>query len=111
MELKKKNFFKYQTNQRNIKIDSVHFRFNVCVYVYIYLRDIGHWVECSPMVWEARVQSLFESYQKTKKKKKKKKKKEVLDATLLNTQHYKVRIKGKLVQSREWSNALPYTLV
>ena len=29
-----------------------------------------------------------------KKKKKKKKKKWVLDAALLNTQHYKVRIKG-----------------
>ena len=35
----------------------------------------------------------------------------VLDATLLNTQHYKVRIKGKVEQSRERSNALPYTLV
>ena len=33
--------------------------------------------------------------QKTKKKKKKKKKKRVLDAFLLNTQHYKVWIKGK----------------
>ena len=33
----------------------------------------------------------------------------VLDATLLNTQHYKVRIKGKVKQSRERSNALPYT--
>ena len=33
----------------------------------------------------------------------------VLDATLLNTQHYKVRIKGKVEQSRERSNALPYT--
>ena len=31
----------------------------------------------------------------------------VLDATLLNTQHYKVRIKGKGEQSRESSNALP----
>ena len=31
----------------------------------------------------------------------------VLDATLLNTQHYKVRIKGKVEQSRERSNALP----
>ena len=29
----------------------------------------------------------------------------VLDAALLNTQHYKVRIKGKVVQSREWSSA------
>ena len=35
----------------------------------------------------------------------------VLDATLLNTQHYKVRIKGKVEQSKEWSSALPYTLV
>ena len=33
----------------------------------------------------------------------------VLDAVLLNTQHYKVRIKGKIEQSREWSSALPYT--
>ena len=30
----------------------------------------------------------------------------VLDAALLNTQHDKVRIKGKLEQSREWSSAL-----
>ena len=35
----------------------------------------------------------------------------VLDASLLNTQHYKVRIKGKVKQSRERSSALPYTLV
>ena len=34
-----------------------------------------------------------------------------LDTTLLNTQHYKVQFKGKVEQSREWSNALPYTLV
>ena len=34
----------------------------------------------------------------------------VLDAALLNTQHYKVRIKGK-EQSGERSSALPYTLV
>ena len=27
----------------------------------------------------------------------------VLDATLLNTQHYKARIKGKLEQFNEWS--------
>ena len=30
----------------------------------------------------------------------------VLDAALLNTQHYKVRIEGKVEQSREWSSAL-----
>ena len=35
----------------------------------------------------------------------------VLDASLLNTQHYKVRIKGKVEQSRERNGALPYTLV
>ena len=35
----------------------------------------------------------------------------VHDASLLNTQYYKVRIKGKVEQSRERGSALPYTLV
>ena len=35
----------------------------------------------------------------------------VLDTSLLNSQHYKVRIKGKVEQSRERSSALLYTLV
>ena len=35
----------------------------------------------------------------------------VFGPSLLNTQHYKVRIKGKVKQSREMSSALPYTLV
>ena len=35
----------------------------------------------------------------------------VLDAILFSTQHYKVRIKGKVEQSREWSSALRYTMV
>ena len=35
----------------------------------------------------------------------------VLDATFLNTQHYKVRIKSKVKQSRERSSALTYTSV
>ena len=35
----------------------------------------------------------------------------VLDAALLNTQHYKVWIRGKVEQSRERSNALPDILV
>ena len=39
------------------------------------------------------------------------KKKKVLDATLLNTQYYKVRIKGKVEQSKERSSAFPYALV
>ena len=37
--------------------------------------------------------------------------KTVLDAALLNIQHYKVRSKGKVEQSREWSNVLSYTCV
>ena len=35
----------------------------------------------------------------------------VLDTSLLNTQHYKARIKDKVEQSRERSSALPYTSV
>ena len=35
----------------------------------------------------------------------------VLDASLLNTQHYKVYSKGKVEQSKERSIALPYTSV
>ena len=35
----------------------------------------------------------------------------VLDASLLNTQHYRVWVKGKVEQSWERSSALPYTLV
>ena len=35
----------------------------------------------------------------------------VLDTSLLNTQQYKVCIKGKVEQSRERSSTLPYTLV
>ncbi len=42
--------------------------------------------------------SQVKSYQRLKKM--------VLDATLLSTQHYKVRIKGKVEQSWEWSSAL-----
>ena len=35
----------------------------------------------------------------------------VLDTYLINTQQYKVRIKGKVEQSWEKSSALPYTSV
>ena len=38
-------------------------------------------------------------------------KKMVLDAAWPNTYRYKIRIKGKVEQSREWSSALPYTSV
>ena len=36
---------------------------------------------------------------------------QVLDISLINTQHYKVRIKDKVEQSKERSGALPYTLM
>ena len=35
----------------------------------------------------------------------------VIDTSLLNTQQYKVRIEGKVKQSKERSRALPYTSV
>ena len=35
----------------------------------------------------------------------------VLDISLLNTQHYKVQIKGKVEEIKENSSALPYTTV
>ena len=35
----------------------------------------------------------------------------LIDTSLLNTQQYKVRIKGTVEQSRERSSALPYTSV
>ena len=37
--------------------------------------------------------------------------KRVVDAALLSTHHSKVRIKGKVEQSREWSSALSNTSV
>ena len=35
----------------------------------------------------------------------------VLCVILLNIQNYKVRIKGKVESSKEWSSALPYNTV
>ena len=52
---------------------------------------------------EMEVQSQIESYQRLKNV--------VLDTSLLNAQHYMVRIKSKVEQSRECSSALPYTSV
>ena len=72
-------------------------------YIYIYIQ--GHWLnELSlSMVRETGVQSEVESYQRLKNM--------LLDTALLNTQHYKVRIKGKVELSRELSNTLLYTSV
>ena len=55
------------------------------------------------MVRETEIQSLVDDIPKTFKM--------VLDTALLNTQHNKVRIKGKVDQSREKRSALPYTLM
>ena len=55
------------------------------------------------MIWESGVQFQVESYQKLKKM--------VLDAALLNTQPFKVRIKDNVEQFREWSRVLHYKLV
>ena len=60
------------------------------------------WVECSLMDRETGIQSRVESYQRLLKM--------VLDTSLLNTQQYKVRIKGKVEQSRERSSTLPIHL-
>ena len=32
----------------------------------------------------------------------------VIEAAFLSMQHYKVRIKGKVEQSKKWSSALPF---
>ena len=54
------------------------------------------------MVRKTGVQFQVESYQTQKM---------VLDNSLLNTQQYKVRTKGKVELSREWSSAPSYTSV
>ena len=55
------------------------------------------------MVRETEVQFQVELYQNLFKI--------IPDAALLNTQLYKLTIKGKVEQSREWSSAIPYTSV
>ena len=35
----------------------------------------------------------------------------VFDATLLSTQHCEMMIKGKVVQSCEWNNPFPYSMM
>ena len=54
------------------------------------------------MARETGVQSQVESNQTQKM---------LLDISLLNIKHYKVRIKGKVEQPKERSSALPYTSV
>ena len=59
---------------------------NTCEFMFIYITGaLIYWVDCSPMVRKSEVQSP----------------KMVHDAALLNIRYYKVKIKGKLEQSRE----------
>ena len=58
------------------------------------------WVDCSPMVWETGVQTQVKSYRRLKN-----------GTALLSTQHYEIRIKGKVKQSKERSSALPCTSI
>ena len=74
--------------------------FNLLIGIII---DIGLMSWVLPIVRETGVQSQVKSYQRLKKM--------LLDAALLNIQHYKVQIKGKVEQSREWNSTLPYTSV
>ena len=101
---------KKRNNNNNNNNDNDNNSFSNGVYFQVLLSDTNYlqnytglklawWLECSPMARETCVQSQVESYQRLKKM--------VLDASLLNTQHYKVRIKGKVEQSRERSSATP----
>ena len=78
--------------------------FHICIHLYIYInRDIGPAVRVFANGPGDLGSIPGRVIPKTLKME--------LDTTLLNTQHYKVRFKGKVEQSREWSSALPYTLV
>ena len=77
-------------------------QYGIIFYVYICHFISDPLVESLPIAQETGVQSQV-VIPKTQKM--------VLDATLLNIQHYRVHIKGKVEQSREKSNALHYTLV
>ena len=85
---------------------SLSLSLSLYIYIYIYIIYSGSlvkWIECSPMIRETRDQSQVASYQRFKKI--------LLDTSLLNTQQYKLHIKGKEEQSRKRCSALPYTSV
>ena len=66
----------------------------IYIYIYIYITTVYgcHRVD----LWQTKCSRLSHT----------KDSKIVLDAAWLSTQHYQVRIKGKVEQSREWSSAL-----
>ena len=69
---------------------------------------IGLVVECLPMAWGTGVQSQFETGVQSQVEtgvQSPKTQKMLLDTSLLNTHHYKVRFQGKVEQSRERSSS------
>ena len=73
---------------------------NKCIYIYIYVYANVCIYVYGPGDWVSIPGQVIPKTQEI-----------VLDAALLNTYHYKVRVKGKVEPSREWSSALPYTSV
>ena len=89
-------------------------RINIYIYIYIYIHihthtrligQVGGVFVNDPGDWGSIPSRVI-----PKDSKKKKKKKMVLDPSLLNIQHYKVCIEGKVEQSRR-SSTFPYTSV
>ena len=76
-----------------------------CIYIYTYTYTQGHWpngrVFANGLGDGGSISGQVIPKMQTM----------VLDATLLNIQHYKVEINGKVEQSREWSGTHPYTSV
>ena len=70
------------------------------IYIYIYIRIM---IRVFVNVRETEVQSFGELHQRLEKM--------VLDSSLLNTQYYMARVKGKVEQSWEMSMVLPNTSV
>ena len=96
------NFFTHSYTSRldYISCSAVNrslFKFFYIIQVYW---TLAWWLECSPGDLGSIPGRVIPKTQKM-----------LLDASLLNTQHYKVQIKGKVEQSRERSSTLPFTLV
>ena len=97
-----KDIFKKWLYHSSTHSQCPHVRFHILyIYIYIYQTSpLAYWVECSPIAWEDRGSIPGRVMPKTQKM--------VFDTSLLNTQHYNVRNKGKVEQSRKRSYTLPY---
>ena len=70
--------------------------YNTYIYIYIYIVLVAKIFMNGRGDWDPILSWVILKAQKM-----------VLDASLLSTQHYKVEIKSKVEQSREWSSVLP----